>query len=85
MEELPVDHFYNRFDEASLADKMMRMNYDVHVGAIAGLPSKILAFCLSAIIASLPVTGFLIWWGRRKKAKRQADTEAKERMELKEA
>jgi len=79
LEELPVEHFYNRFDEASVADKIMRMNYDVHVGAIAGLPGKILAFCLSAIIASLPVTGFLIWWGRRKKVKKEAVAQAKEK------
>jgi len=66
LEELPVKHIYNRFDEASIGDKVMRINYDLHVGAIAGLPGKIFAFLLSAIIASLPVTGFLIWWGRRK-------------------
>ncbi|XFE76268.1 PepSY-associated TM helix domain-containing protein [Algoriphagus halophilus] len=70
MEELPVDHFYNRLEEATFAQKVMRLNYDVHVGAIAGLPGKVLAFCLSAIIASLPVTGFLIWWGRKKKSKK---------------
>lgn len=70
LEELPVDHFYNRLEEATFAQKGMRLNYDVHVGAIAGLPGKVLAFFLSAIIASLPVTGFLIWWGRKKKNKK---------------
>jgi uncharacterized iron-regulated membrane protein len=43
------------------------MNYDIHVGAILSLPGKILAFFASLICASLPVTGFIIWWGRRKK------------------
>lgn len=70
MEELPVDHYWGRFDEASIGDKLQRMNYDIHVGAIAGLPGKMLAFLLSAIIASLPVTGFLIWWGRKNKVKK---------------
>ena len=70
LEELPVDHIWNRFHEASIGDKLQRINYDIHVGAIAGLPGKILAFLLSAIIASLPVTGFLIWWGRRNKSKK---------------
>jgi len=42
-------------------------NYDIHVGAILGLPTKIIAFIVSLICASLPVTGFMIWWGRRKK------------------
>src|SRR5690606_37585154 len=32
LEELPVDHFYSRFEEATVAEKIMRMNYDVHVG-----------------------------------------------------
>jgi len=43
------------------------MNYDIHVGAILGLPGKIMAFCASLIAASLPVTGVYIWWGRRHK------------------
>jgi uncharacterized iron-regulated membrane protein len=43
------------------------MNYDIHVGAIAGLPGKILAFLASLITASLPVTGVLLWWGKRHK------------------
>lgn len=81
LEELPVEHFYNRFEEATVAQKIMRMNYDVHVGAIAGLPGKILAFCLSAIIASLPITGFMIWWGRRNKVKKTAP-QVKEKREL---
>jgi uncharacterized iron-regulated membrane protein len=45
------------------------MNYDIHVGAVLGLPGKIIAFCASLIAASLPITGFYIWWGRRKKKK----------------
>lgn len=67
MKELPVDHIYSRLKDAKGADKLMRMNYDIHVGAIWGLPGKILAFCASLIAASLPITGFMIWWGRRKK------------------
>ncbi|MFC4874222.1 PepSY-associated TM helix domain-containing protein [Negadavirga shengliensis] len=69
LKELPVDHIWNRFDEASAGDKLMRMNYDIHVGAILGLPGKFLAFFVSLVVASLPVTGFLIWYGRKKKNK----------------
>lgn len=58
-----------KFKDAKLADKIARMNYDMHVGAILGLPGKLLAFFASLIAASLPVTGFLIWWGRKKKSK----------------
>jgi uncharacterized iron-regulated membrane protein len=71
LKELPVDHMWGRLQNASGADKLMRMNYDIHVGAVLGLPGKILAFCMSLIIASLPVTGTLIWWGRKKKSKAQ--------------
>ncbi len=46
-------------------ERLIGMNYDIHVGAIAGLPGKILAFIISLICASLPITGFYIWWGRR--------------------
>jgi len=66
--EIPVTHMYGKLGEASVADKIARMNYDIHVGAIVGLPGKIIAFIASLICASLPVTGFYIWWGRRKKA-----------------
>ncbi|NCI46532.1 PepSY-associated TM helix domain-containing protein [Sediminibacterium soli] len=72
LKEITVDHIYGRFENTSAADKIVRMNYDVHVGAIGGLATKCLAFFASLIAASLPVTGFLIWWGRRKKKKNTA-------------
>lgn len=70
LEELTVDHIYGRFPEAKAADKLIRLNYDIHTGAIFGLPGKILAFFVSLICASLPVTGVYIWWGRRNKEKK---------------
>ena len=72
LEEIPVTHAFGRFANTSAADKIMRMNYDVHVGAIGGLPGKILAFVASLICASLPATGVYIWWGRRVKARKEA-------------
>lgn len=69
---LPAQGSYEgKFTEAKLADKIVRMNYDIHVGAVLGLAGKILAFFGSLIAASLPVTGFLIWRGRRRKSKRE--------------
>ncbi|WP_295230470.1 PepSY domain-containing protein [uncultured Chryseobacterium sp.] len=53
--------------DKNLGEKAVAANYDIHVGAILGLPTKIIAFVVSLICASLPVTGFMIWWGRRKK------------------
>ena len=49
--------------------KMNDMNYDLHVGQVLGLPGKIIAFLASLICASLPITGFIIWWGKRNKSK----------------
>ncbi|MEX6688576.1 PepSY-associated TM helix domain-containing protein [Danxiaibacter flavus] len=69
LKEIPVRHIYSRFKDAKLGDKVLRMNYDVHVGAILGLPGKVMAFFASLIAASLPVTGVIIWWGKKKKKK----------------
>ena len=53
--------------DKNFGEKAVGANYDIHVGSILGLPTKIIAFMVSLICASLPVTGFMIWWGRRKK------------------
>jgi uncharacterized iron-regulated membrane protein len=55
------------YEEQNRGEKLISMNYDIHVGSIAGLPGKIIALFVSLICASLPVTGFLVWWGRRNK------------------
>ncbi len=62
LKELDVNHIYGRLKDAGFADKLLRMNYDIHVGAIGGLPGKIIVFLIGLLVASLPVTGFLIWW-----------------------
>ena len=82
LKELSVDHMYGRFEQISGADKLMRMNYDIHTGAVLGLPGKILAFFASLIVASLPVTGFLIWWGRNKKEKKKKPDKIRLKTEL---
>ncbi|MES2429833.1 MAG: PepSY-associated TM helix domain-containing protein [Bacteroidota bacterium] len=72
-EEIPVTHMYGRLSNTTMADKITRMNYDIHVGAVLGLPGKILAFCGSLIAASLPITGFLLWRGRRRAKKKSVE------------
>lgn len=57
------------FDDKNNGEKIIGMNYDIHVGAIWGLSGKILAFIISLICASLPVTGLIIWLGKKKKSK----------------
>lgn len=68
LKEIKSENIYGRFADADPADKLLRMNYDIHTGGIWGLPGKILAFLTSLFIASLPVTGVVIWWRKRKKA-----------------
>jgi len=53
--------------EKNRGEKLIEMNYDIHVGAIGGIVGKIIAFIVSLICATLPVTGFIIWWGKQKK------------------
>lgn len=48
-------------------DRLLDANLNIHIGAILGFPGKVLAFFASLISASLPVTGFLIWWGRKRR------------------
>ncbi len=50
--------------------KLQEMIYGLHTGQYLRLPGKILAFIASALIAALPITGFYVWYGRRKKAKK---------------
>lgn len=55
------------FDEQEAGDKLRDINYDLHLGRIAGLSSKIVVFIVSLICASLPITGFMIWLNRKKR------------------
>lgn len=69
LERIPTNNFYGTYDDANTADKIKRSYYDIHTGSILGLPGKFLAFFASLFAASLPVTGFLLWWNRRKEQK----------------
>ena len=59
------------YHDKNNGEKFQFINYDLHIGRILGIPGKIIAFIASLVSASLPVTGFLIWWGRNKKKKKQ--------------
>lgn len=76
--ELPSEES-KKFEEMSAGEKLYAMNFDIHVGQIYGLPTRILAFFASLIGASLPVTGFIIWWFRGKKTKTDKKRKASER------
>lgn len=70
----PVASTQKKLKEEDFASYLRRTNYAFHVGAFAGLPTKFLFFFASLVCASLPITGFYIWWGRKKKNKRKRPT-----------
>lgn len=57
------------YNSKSAGLKLVEMDYGIHTGQILGLPGKIMAFIASLVAAALPVTGFVIWYGRRNKKK----------------
>jgi uncharacterized iron-regulated membrane protein len=70
LEEIETPSIYGKYENAKVADKILRMNYDIHIGAIGGIAGKIIAFLVSLLTASLPVTGILLWYGRTYKKKK---------------
>ena len=71
LEELPGSD--TQISKLTIGQWLRRTNYALHVGAIGGLTTKILYFLASLICTSLPITGFYIWWGRRKSDKQKLD------------
>jgi uncharacterized iron-regulated membrane protein len=56
------------FEKADFATKVQKLNYDLHVGsALGGIWGRVLYFFITIIGASLPITGFLVWWFKKKK------------------
>ncbi|MCC8153197.1 MAG: PepSY domain-containing protein [Tannerellaceae bacterium] len=61
--------YAGKYKEASKADKLRRMNLEIHDGRILGLFGKIIMFFVSLTGASLPVTGVYIWYKKDGKYK----------------
>ncbi|WP_031528790.1 PepSY-associated TM helix domain-containing protein [Dyadobacter crusticola] len=59
------------YDNETRGMKVRRLVYPIHTGNIWGLPSKIVAFLVAFIAASLPVTGVVIWLGKKRKSKKK--------------
>lgn len=69
--EVAGAYVWGRYEDAQVtADFIRRMNYDIHTGAIFGLPGRIALFFVALIVASLPITGFYFWLGKKRKSKR---------------
>lgn len=58
-------------DKLSGGDKLSALNYDIHTGNIGGMTTKVIAFFASLFCASLPITGYIIWFNKSKKKKKK--------------
>lgn len=74
LEEIEVNAIYGKYKNTTVPDKILRMYYDIHIGAIGGITGKIIAFIISLLTATLPVTGVLLWYGRKYKKKKATIT-----------
>jgi uncharacterized iron-regulated membrane protein len=60
-------HFKNGLHTASSGFTTWNgLMYDIHLGSLFGIVSRLLVFVASLIGASLSITGFVYWWGNRK-------------------
>ncbi|NID10180.1 PepSY-associated TM helix domain-containing protein [Fibrivirga algicola] len=67
--------------QQSFSERFWKSDYELHTGRILGLFGKVLVFLVGLVAASLPVTGSLIWWDRRQKArKKQVSPAGKSRL-----
>lgn len=64
--------YAGKYTEVSAADKFRRMNLDIHDGRILGIWGKCMVFLAGLTGASLPVTGFIIWYRRNKKKQKES-------------
>lgn len=75
-----TDHYhFDRYTGASISghfqadlhgktssyQKINKLVYDIHFGTVLGLPGRLLVFFACLIAASLPITGFWVWLGKR--------------------
>jgi uncharacterized iron-regulated membrane protein len=55
------------YDAETNGFKARRLIFPIHTGSLLGWPTQLIALVIALLTATLPVTGFLIWWGKRKK------------------
>lgn len=57
------------YNDETTGMKVRRLVFPIHTGSIWGWPTKVLALLVALITATLPVTGVVIWVGRKFKKK----------------
>jgi len=65
-----------RYNDRSIigGEKFRSMNYDLHTGAYAGILSKMLALLICLLCASMPVTGYVMWYNKFSAQKKKKKT-----------
>jgi uncharacterized iron-regulated membrane protein len=56
------------YQDKSFGQTFFGSSYEIHTGRILGIPGKIVMFLAGLVALSLPVTGFLVWRGKRAKS-----------------
>lgn len=57
----------DRFSDKTWGQKIVILAKPIHTGELFGTLSKIIYFIACLLATSLPVTGIIIWWGKRNK------------------
>lgn len=57
------------YESFTQGEKIRRIIYPIHTGSIYGYPTKIIAFLVCLFAATSPITGLIIWLGRKNKKK----------------
>ncbi|MFC3415285.1 PepSY-associated TM helix domain-containing protein [Algoriphagus hitonicola] len=68
------------FSDLSVRQQIGRSVKSLHMGDIFGPFTKFLWFLACLIATSLPITGTLIWWNKRKKKKRPTSSKVKKQV-----
>lgn len=68
-DNLQVDKIHDS-EKLTAGSKLASLNFDLHTGNIGGMTTKFLAFIISMFCASLPITGYILWWQKRHKLTR---------------
>jgi uncharacterized iron-regulated membrane protein len=61
-------------EKVRLHEEIENVWWMLHMGTWMGLWSKTLTFTAAIIATSLPITGFIIWWGKRRKKPKKKST-----------
>jgi uncharacterized iron-regulated membrane protein len=67
LKQIAVSHPWNKQTALNFAQKVRRTNIDLHLGNYFNFFGKLILFIATLLVASLPITGILLWYGRRKK------------------